>query len=307
MYQYLYERSKEKAIHRVWILSDLQQSYPENARKCLDISMTDYESLKAPADMIWYLGDAVENTNLAHLKEMTAMQVQAFSKLGIPLCYATGNHDYDYARVHPDKEPIMPFYEAVKSHKNWFTTENCDDFYFTYKLGEYTIFFLCDHIAKDNKWLVTHNRIQKGQEHYPYSQKDADRLRETIAAVKGPVITASHYSFPGGSRENNFTGKLLPLPNNVKIHFYGHAHIGDLQWARENVYRRISWVDWHDIPQINVSSFENIRGTACRSVFLHIYEDGAMGVFFRNHDIGQFTECYFPAKENLPQRLSDLK
>lgn len=93
---------------------------------------------------------------------------------------------------------------------------------------------------------------------------------------------------------------LFPLPTNVRIHFYGHAHIGDFTWAREDAYRRISWVDWHDIPQINVSSFENVRGDASRSVLLHIHEDGGMGVFFRNHDSGEFMESYFPSRENRP-------
>jgi hypothetical protein len=294
-----YEISRERAKHAVWIISDLQQRDPEKAKRCLDLSMADFEGLGSPAQAVWYLGDAVESDNLEYLELMSAMQAEAFRKTGLPLCYATGNHDYDYARSHPEKAPAIPFYETVQREPGWFTTQDCEDFWFSWKLGEYSVFFLCDHIARDNSWRVTHGKVQAGEDRYPYVQSDIDALRRRIAAVEGPVITASHYSFTGGNRESDLLGKLLPLPGNVRIHVYGHAHIGDFKWARENAWRRISWVDWHDIPQINVSSFENVRGSACRSVLLHVYEDGGMGVFFRNHDKREFTESYFPSRENM--------
>ena len=66
-------------------------------------------------------------------------------------------------------------------------------------------------------------------------------------------------------------------------------------------------MDWHDVPQIDVSSFENIRGEHCRSVLLHIYEDGNMGVFFRDHDRHRFTEAYFPSGENGPSGWDDKR
>lgn len=300
MHQKLYELSKEKAIHTIWFISDLQQYDPILAKQFLTTAMTDYQLLGNPADLICYLGDAVESYNLTYLKEMTDMQVEAFNRLGIPICYVTGNHDYDYANHYPEKAPCMPFYDTIRQKKNWHTTKNCDDFYFKYKLGTYTIFFLADHISPQNKWCVTHGTIRRGNEYYPYTQEDADRLRAEIAATPGPVITASHYAFLGGNRGSELISRLFPLPSNVRIHFYGHAHIGDFNWAKENTYRRIAWTDWHDIPQINVSSLENIRGNACRSVFLHIYDDGGMGIFFRNHDKRIFTESYFPSNENMP-------
>lgn len=300
MHQKLYEMSKVKAIHTIWFMSDLQQANPPQAKQCLTTAITDYNILGNPADLICYLGDSVESHHLIHLREMADMQVEAFDHLGIPLCYVTGNHDYDYASYFQDQKPCMPFYESVGQKENWFTTKKCDDFYFTYKIGEFTIFFLSDHISPDNKWCVTHGDIQRGKEFYPYAIEDVNRLRAEIAACNGPVITASHYAFLGGNRESQLMSKLFPLPSNVRIHFYGHAHIGDFDWARENAYRRIAWTDWHDIPQINVSSFENVRGTACRSVLLHLYEDCGMGIFFRNHDKQIFTESYFPAKENMP-------
>ena len=97
------------------------------------------------------------------------------------------------------------------------------------------------------------------------------------------------------------------MPKTERIHFYGHSHIGDWVWGKKDAWRRICWVDWHDVPQIDVSSFENIRGHHCRSVLLHIYADGNMGVFFRNHDLHCFTEAYFPARENGPQGWDDMR
>ena len=64
-------------------------------------------------------------------------------------------------------------------------------------------------------------------------------------------------------------------------------------------------MDYHDIPQLNVSSFENVRGDKCRSVLLHIYEDGQMGVFWRTHDDHRFCEAYFPADLRYPQRMEE--
>lgn len=103
---------------------------------------------------------------------------------------------------------------------------NYDDFYFTYKIGEYTIFFLSDHISPKNQWCVTHGNVQRGKEYYPYTQEDADRLRAEIAVTPGPVTTVSHYAFLGDNHENELMSRLFPLPSNERIHFYGHAHNG---------------------------------------------------------------------------------
>ena len=112
---------------------------------------------------------------------------------------------------------------------------------------------------------------------------------------------------PGGNRETGLWGQLQPLPLNVRMHIYGHSHICDYTWGGKDVYRRISWIDWQDIPQIDVASFENVRGQFCRSVLLHIYEDDSLGVFFRNHDAGCFTEAFFPARQKLETDLNHPK
>lgn len=302
MYQQLYELCKPKAKHTVWVFSDLQQSTLENAKKCMDVCMEDYARLGCPAQQIWCLGDAVQGTDLDQLYQMTKLQEDAFSRLNIPLYYATGNHDYDYAsfRAKQSGAPIqLPFYEMVQSHSGWFTTQNMDDPYFAGGIGSWKVFFFCDHISPDNSWLSTHNSIRYGQELYPYPQSYWDEVRRQIAAAGDRVITAAHCAFPGGNRETEILGMLQPLPQNVKLHLYGHAHIGEYAWPKQDVFRRISWIDWQDIPQIDVASFENIRGSFCRSVLLHIYEDDSLGIFFRNHDAHCFTEAYFPAKDKL--------
>lgn len=304
MYQYLYEESCRRAKHKVWILSDLQQGKPENTRRCLESGISDFELLGRPAEQIWYLGDAIEGDDPARLRAMCQLQEDAFAALNLPLCYATGNHDFDYSRRHTEDAPWLPFWQMVHDHPGWHTTDSYEDFYFRTTLGDYPIYFLCDHIARDNSWVSMHSRLFPQDAAYPHTQADVDALRAQIAAENHPVITAAHYGFSGCNRDHEMMDRLFPLPDNVALHFYGHSHIGDIMWGRENVYRRISWIDWHDIPQIDVSSFENVRGEHCRSVLLHIYEDGAMGVFFRNHDARCFTEAYLPALQRFPQQLA---
>ena len=301
IYDEIYQSLKPRVKNSAWIVSDLQQSLPENAKHCLDITLEDFNLLGKPAEMIWYLGDSVERWDLSHLEAMTKMQIDGFGSLNIPLCYVTGNHDYDYMRYRKEelqlKAPIMPFYDAVRAKEGWHTTKTPQDLYFKVKLGDYPVYFFSDHIDNENRWLVTHSHIVYGEEFYPYTQKDADAIRQEIINENHGVITASHYCMPGGNRDSYLMSKLTPLPENVLIHFYGHSHIGDFEWGGKDAYRRIAWVDFEDIPQIDVASMENIRGSFCRSALLQIYDDDTMAVFFRNHDAHCFTEVYFPAKD----------
>ena len=307
MFDFLYQQSLARAVHKVWVLSDLQQALPENTRRCLDAGISDFELLGRPAEQIWYLGDAIEGADPDRLRAMCTLQENAFAALNLPLCYATGNHDYDYARTHRDEAPWMPFYQMVHDHPGWKTTETCEDFYFRTTVGKYPVYFLCDHVSRENRWAVTHSHVVWGQEEYPYTQADAESLRQKMAAETEPIITCGHYGFSGCNRDHFLMDHLLPLPKTERIHFYGHSHIGDWVWGKQDTWRRICWVDWHDVPQIDVSSFENIRGEHCRSVLLHIYEDGNMGIFFRDHDHHRFTEVYFPAGENGPEGWNDMR
>jgi predicted phosphodiesterase len=232
-YNDIYELSRSKADHTVWVMSDLQQSRAELTERCLNTAMDDYISyLKKPAEMVWYLGDAVEGEDKSHLEAMTRLQTGAFEKLGIPLCYTCGNHDFDFSEKHRDEPPLVNFAEAVRAHPGWHTTASCEDLYFKVSLGSWEVYFLSDHAAKDNSWCVTHGRLRWGGiESYPYTRADTDRLRNEITSCGKNVITASHYAFMGGNRENALQSEVLPLHDKVRVHFYGHSHIGDLQWG----------------------------------------------------------------------------
>ena len=301
MYDLIYNESLKRAKHKVWIFSDLQQANPQLAKECLEVSMADYYLLGAPADMIWFLGDCVEGDNVAQLTDMCDMLERAFVATGIPLCFVAGNHDLDYMRNSPEKKEkvFIPFYEMAKKHKDWHMASSCSDPYYKVSLGDFKIYFFTDHISSDQSWYTASGCVHRDVAAYPHFER-LQKLKDEIAEERCPVITASHYSFPGGSRPSDLLQTIMPLPENVKLHFYGHAHIGDFVWAGERPYQRISWMDFHDIPQINVSSFEHVRGNKCRSVFLHIYEDNSCGIFFRNHDDHVFTECYFPSKIQYP-------
>lgn len=303
MYDFIYQESLKRAKHKVWIFSDLQQSDPKNAKECLEVSMDDYYCLGAPADMIWFLGDCVEGADKQHLLKMCEIQEKAFMKTGIPLCFVAGNHDLDYARFGNREDAFIPFYEMAKKHRDWYIASSYTDLYFKVPLGDFKIYFFTDHIATDMSWDTTHGEIHGNVSAYPHIQV-LQTIKQEMEDDACPIITASHYSFVGGSRSSALFNKIMPLPQNVKMHFYGHAHIGDYVWAGDSPYQRISWMNNHDIPQINVSSFEHIRGLKCRSVFLHIYEDHSCGIFFRNHDDRVFTECYFPSKINYPHNMT---
>ncbi len=293
----LYNISLSKAKHKIWIFSDLQQGNPKYAKECLDVSVADYKSMGKPADMMWYLGDSIEGFGVEHIDhvlKMTEMQIKTFEGLDIPLCYVMGNHEIQFSNGVNKEKPFVPIYDEIRKHSNWHTTKDYDDWYFKIQLGEFVVYFISEHTTQGNEpqfWVS--NEAPKNDVYY----NKVEKLKAEMKNETCPIITASHYSFPGGNRASNAFNDLFPLPKNHKIHFYGHAHIGDYKWAKENAYRRISSVDWHDIPQVNVSSFEHIRGNTCRSVFLHIYNDNTMGVFFRDHDNRCFTECYFPSEK----------
>lgn len=299
IYDELYEAGKKKAKHTVWVFSDLQQARYENAAKCLQIAMDDIDRLDRPAEQIWYLGDSTESANLPELQRMTELQEKAFEKLGIPVCYATGNHDYDYAERcfrEGRSDFRMPFYEMIQRHSDWHTTKNCEDLYFKVELGDYMIYFLCDHVSRENKWCATHNQIRYGAVDYPYTHEDFAAIRRDMEQCeKKHLLTAAHCGFPGGNRDSYLLSLIQPLPTRVHLHLYGHSHIGEYRCPGNRVFSKIQWVDWQDIPQVDVSSFENIRGSYCRSVLMQIYEDNTLGLFFRNHDDHRFESAFFPS------------
>ncbi len=269
--------------HRVWLISDLQQHDPARSRQCMYIAYEDFKKLNLPCEKIWYLGDSVEGANLEHLWEMTKMQEKVFSEIGVPVCYCPGNHDMDY--VSRFGEAVMPFREMVLSHsaEGWKTTKCVSDFFFWDKLGDTDVLFIADHAAADGSWYFCHGRpFGTG---YPYNSTDYRALaRERDKRKK--VITVSHYAYPGGNRATEYMGEYFPIGENVLLHVYGHAHIGDSRWAGKDWGRQISAADGHFLTQIDIASLEHGRGNAVRSAFMEIYSDGRTGIFFRNHQGG---------------------
>lgn len=283
------------AVSRMWIVSDLQQSVPEHAECCMITAVNDFKQLALDCQRIIYLGDAVEGSNLEFINDMTSMQIRELGSLNIMTCYVAGNHDFDYFLHNKDdlNNAVLPFYETVKAHPLWKTTDDMQDYYFIEEFDNYVFVYLSDHSAYDGSWYTSHGIVYGDKDKYPYDTTAYRHLSEKIAGLQKPVFTFSHYAFSGGNRPSALLDCLLPLPANVVLHFYGHAHIGDSVWAGKDCYRKISNIDNHNIPQVDVASLENHRGNAIRSAFLELYSDGSCGIFFRNHTLKKWDEVYF--------------
>lgn len=294
MVEKIIDTFKQDVKHRIWLISDLQQSIPENAERCLSIALGDYNTLSMPCSRIWYLGDAVEGNDLNHIAEMTQMQVEKLKLLNIPVKYVLGNHDFDYFRslTNEANKMIIPFYDNITKIDNWESIPSSDSFYFTEDMGDFMVVFLSDHGNKDGEWFTSHGTVHKNNLDYPHSIDAYRSLVELISSTSKPVITVSHYSFSGGNRPSELQDQLLPLPQNVKIHFYGHAHIGDKKWAGKDCFRKIACIDNQAISQVNVSSLEDRRGSAIRSVILEVYNNNRFGIYFRNHSEKKWEEFY---------------
>ena len=177
----------------------------------------------------------------------------------------------------------LPFLEYMQKQPQWHTQADVSDMCYTADLGPFVLCFLTDHADHAGRWYTTHGEIRGDASLYPYTEADYQALRDKLAALDKPLITLSHYSFAGGNRAAPLFDRFLPLPTQERIHFYGHAHIGDAVWAGKDCYRKIAAVDNQPIIQVNVASLENYRGSAIRSVILEWYETGEIGVCFRNH------------------------
>ena len=288
---------KSSVVKRFWLISDLQQSIPENATACMTAGVQDFKTLGLKCDAICYLGDAVEGGRLEFLNEMTNMQIEQLGSLNTPVYYAMGNHDMDYLRA--TGEGRWPFYETVRKLDSWHTQKTAQDQYFVRDWGEFVMVFFAAHAAADASWHTTNGTVRGDVSKYPYHD-NADELRRMLASFKKPVFTLGHYGFPGANRGNPLLGQILPLPDNVRMHIYGHAHIGDGMWAGKDLYRKIACVDNQQIPQINIASLENRRGSAVRSAIMEYYEDGTAGFFFRNHTEHTWDEMYVQRPMKAP-------
>lgn len=288
--------------HRVWVLSDLQQSDPKEARRGMTTAVEDFRALDLPPEQIWYLGDAVEGARLDLLEDMAAMQVDKLSAFNAPVRYVLGNHDFDHLTHHgAATRRTAVFRDAVRAVPAWRTTATIESFYFLDKIGDFTVLFLSDHADPCGRWISTHGKIHGDASLYPHAPEAYQHLRDQIAAIPGPVITCSHYAFAGGNRPSPLLDQMLPLPHNIRLHLYGHAHIGDAAWAGKNLYRKIACVDDHPIVQCDIASLEDHRGSAIRSAVLEIYDDRSLGLYFRNHTTRRWEESLALDADRLAQ------
>ncbi len=299
MLEQIANRREEKAAVRLWVITDLQQKIPERAEYCMTKAVEDFTALGLKVDAVCYLGDSVEGNDADFIRTMTDMRIRLLSRVQAPKYYVVGNHDYEYFRYHQKNSGlnklILPFYEAVKALPDWHVQDTVTDFCFTEDFGPFQAWFFPDHGDPSGMWHTTNGEIWGDPSGYIYDEAAFAAVREAIGACPKPVLTFSHYAFPGGNRESPLLGRFLPLPGNVRMHFYGHAHVGDSYWAGKDCYRKISAIDNQPIIQVNCSSLENFRGNAIRSVFLEYYEGGEIAVLFRNHTLGRWDEWFFQA------------
>ena len=278
--------------HRLWFVSDLQQRQPDRARRCMTLAMDDFLSLHLDPEVICYLGDATEGENLSHIREMAQMQVDQLARVDAPIYYVVGNHDFDYFRAHHRECQGMyiPFVEHVRGLHQWHVPASYLEMGSIVDLGDIALLLLTDHADPEGTWFTTHGEIRGFSDEYPYRKDAYEALMQTVRDLHKPVISESHYAFAGGNRAARLFDRFLPLPDNIRIHFYGHAHVGDVRWAGKDAHRKISSVDGQPIVQIDVASLESGRGSAVRSVIMEWYDTHEIGVYFRNHALGVWDD-----------------
>ncbi len=252
---------------RIWIHSDLQLATPERARACLDNAVDDLLSLKLPLDAAWCLGDATVGAELDDLEIVVRETKRILDRLAVPVCYLMGNHELDTRR-----QGILryPLFEAAQQWPDWHTADTLSDFYFERLFFGCRVFFFGDHAAADGSWWVSHGSLQSdAAERYPHSAQRYRELCDRMACSTGPVLLAAHCALPGGQRPAPLLERLLPLPATVRAHFYGHAHIGDLVFNKENPWQRDNPVEGQPVPrQYNISALESRRSPGSHSALL---------------------------------------
>lgn len=275
---------------RLWVISDLQQSDPRMAEWCMHTGVDDCLGLHLEIDAVCYLGDATEGCSINHLREMADMQVRELARVDAPVYYVLGNHEFDYHRnVDGPGKLTIPMRERILRESQWHTAASVADWSFSADFGDLALFFLTDHADPvEGRWCTTHCYHQDvpREIHTPHDHDaDAETVRAHMASLGKPFFTFSHYSFHGGNRdfEGDLQEKLLPLPSEHLAHFYGHSHIGDHVWGRENFLRQISTINGTATTQFDVASLESRRGNAIRSAFVEWFGGHDYAVFFRDH------------------------
>lgn len=272
----------------IWISSDLQLSRAETARKVLRNAVDDMLSLDVTLDGVWCLGDALVGGNLSELEAVADACVELYERFEVPICYVMGNHEMDLRnRKEVNRHPL---YERVRNRDGWSTMDTLSDPYFFRDILGHRVFFFGDHAAEDGSWFTSGGIVRGAVDQYPHQPHVYKRLRATIAASTKPVLIASHYAFRGGQRPSKLQEPLLPLPKNVRAHFHGHAHIGDLVWNKENPWIRANPIADSDLIQYNVSALETARTDGSHSALLTFEEDGSLRIRFRCHLAQEWIE-----------------
>lgn len=275
----------------VWISSDLQLEDPEVARSVLTRAMDDVHALDLPLVGAWCLGDALVGSNLPALEDTARIVVELYEQLGLPIRYVMGNHELDLCRS--SGQGRFPLHEMVRDRLGWVTTRSPEHFYFTEQWGGHQVFFFSDHADPAGRWIAAqHRRPEDWPSEYPYGSEVWQALRQEIARSELPVITVSHYAFPGGQRPSSLLEQLLPLPVTVRCHLYGHAHIGDMVWNKACPWERQHCVVNQDIRQYNISALESLRSPGSHSAFLEFRPTGGLRLRIRCHLERRWVACY---------------
>lgn len=265
-------------VTRIWVHSDLQLAEPEQAKIILSTAVDDLLDLGIALDAIWCLGDAHCGTNEEALQKVAAINIDQLQRLKAPVYYVMGNHEMDLRGA--KKVSRFPLHDLAVTNPNWHMAP-LDEFYFCAEFNGFLVVFLTDHAALDGSWWSSHGYING--EGYPHLTDSYEKLRRLMRDYGGPVIIASHYSFPGGQRPNELMKQLFPLPENVCLHLYGHAHIGDLVWNKDDPWEREHPITGHAQKQVNISALESLRSPGSHSALLELHADGSLALHIRCH------------------------
>jgi calcineurin-like phosphoesterase family protein len=269
---------------RIWVHSDLQLAEPSQAETTLATAVDDLLEQGLKLDAVWCLGDAHCGTNEASLQTVAAINVAQLRRLRAPVYYVLGNHEMDLTASGVRR---FPLHDLVTDDADW-RVAALDEFYFCAEFGGFLVVFMGDHAAREGGWWTAHG-YANGDD-YPHSSERYDALRQKMRDHNGPVVIASHYALPGGQRSAPLMERLLPLPENVRLHLHGHAHIGDLVWNKENPWQRANPVTGHKLKQFNISALESVRTPGSHSALLELYPDGAIALRIRCHLEKQWVE-----------------
>ncbi len=267
----------------VWIISDLQIRSQGEAEQVLGQAIRDMQAMALPLEAIWCLGDVLEGSNLPNLEAAAPVVATRLESLTVPIWCVMGNHDTDYRRAsHSDR---CPLFELVAGRPAWHTAWGQSVPWLRTDWAGYQVYFLDDHATGNNTWFNSFGTPAHAPENYPYSADILASLRDEMAQAGCPILTASHYAFPGGQRPGALPSLLLPLPKNTKGHFYGHAHIGDTVWNPEYTWQRRFQVQGQGqtIPQLNISALEFRRTPSSHSAVLTTGGRGELNVRIRCH------------------------